>query len=282
MDLRETSFWVGQLFPGSVRMARRRAQRPRSRRGRAGAAVSVRVAEFSLYDAPAPARVDPMPAESAPGASGEQGPRPEIAACTVDFGRVDHGLRTPEGVDVRVELFLVAYPDSVREGAAPMESGASDPAEPSGTLIGAAVAGAAAVIADDVGAMVPTPGALFSDAVRIGFGAEFADSGATTPHLLGVVPYVWPDGVPHVNEEAGKVTLHDGVDPAASDTAAEDFPDSDSGAARMTTVTQLIPITDGEHAYANRHGIAALLALFDEKGPDLRDLARDCVVGPEA
>lgn len=310
MDLRETSFWVRQLFPGSVRMARRRAQRPKSRRGRAGAGVSVRVAEFSLYDDPASAPDAAMPVESDSGGavstadaaaaaaaaaagagsasarSGEPAPRPEIAACTVDFGRVDHGLRTPEGVDVRVELFLVAYPDSVRDGAGS--------AGVSGTSIGAAVSGAAAVIADDVGSIVPTPGAMFSDALRIGLGEDFEDSGATTPHLLGVVPYVWPDGVPHVNEEAGKVTVHavaagpdsaapsgDAAD-AALDAAPEDFADSDSGVARMTTVTQLIPITDGEYGYANEHGIPALMALFSEKGPDLRDLARDCVAGPGA
>lgn len=277
MDYRETSYWLRQLFPGPVRVAPMRAERPKSRRGRAGTAMTVRVAEFSLYDgddveAPAP---------------GEEAPRPESAACTVDFGRVDHALRTPQGGDVRVEMFLVGYPDSAGPvtDAAETEglqwgaggSDLSDPESRRDELSGAVprmVAGAVAVIADDVGSIVPTPGTMLTDAARIGLGEAFGTSWVTTPHLLCVVPYVWPDGVPNIVEQRGQLSLHGGE---GDEAPAADFPDADTGGPRTTTITQLIPVTDGEYRYAEAHGIDALMALLADAGPDLRDFGRPCV-----
>lgn len=282
MDLRETTFWVRRLFPGQVRVVKRGARFPARRHRRARPGVPVRVAEFSLYD------VSSSGPESLPDLVGDveepfvlggdvgQGdgsglvPRPEIAACTVDLGRVDYGLRTADGGDVRVELFLVAYPDSVSAG------GDAVPAAPLGdSVVARIVAGAAALVADDPEASQPTPGSVIPDAVSMGLGArDYAGSGITTPHVLCVVPYVWPDGVPTITEQPGRISLHE------SDAATDPFPDHVTGGARLTTVTQLVPITDGEYAFADAHGTQALMGRLADADADLRDLGRECVIRP--
>lgn len=312
MDLRETAFWARGLFPGAVRVAERAARLPGRRRAKSRPGIAVKVAEFSLYDAPADADA-PLPVEgdldpagarfdvpaggggdagdAAGGAGGAgdaadaaaESPRREIAAFTVNFGRVDLSLRTPAGDDVRVEMFLVAYPDSLDPAA-----GEIDAADDSG--VARIVAGAAALVADDPEAARPTPGSVIPDAVRIGLdsgapgtagtsgsadsaarprGAGFAATGSTTPHLLCVVPYVWPDGVPTITEEPGKISLHE-------DTAG--FPDAATGGSRLTTVTQLVPITDAEYAHADAHGVESLMRALAEADADLRDLRRESVV----
>lgn len=281
---------------------------PGRRRVKPRPGIPVTVAEFSLYDEPADA--DEVPdvvdgvdavgvvgggevvaggagepaggAEAGAAGAGAEAPRREVAAFTVDFGRVDVGLRTPGGDDVRVEMFLVAYPDSV---------GGADSGDDS--AMARIVAGAAAVVADDPEAAGPTPGSVIPDAVRIGLdsgfgvpGAEatgdsagdpsgdaagqsgFAASGATTPHLLCVVPYVWPDGVPTITEEPGKISLHE---------EAGGFADAVTGGSRLTTVTQLVPITDEEYAHADAHGVDSLMRLLVEADADLRDLRRGSV-----
>ena len=191
-------------------------------------------------------------------------------------------VRTPGDDDVRVEMFLVAYPDSV---------GGADSGDDS--AMARIVAGAAAVVADDPEAAGPTPGSVIPDAVRIGLdsgpgvpgeGAAddsagdsawdpaglsgFTASGATTPHLLCVVPYVWPDGVPTITEEPGKISLHQ---------EAGGFADAVTGGSRLTTVTQLVPITDAEYAHADAHGVDSLMRLLAEADADLRDLRRGSV-----
>lgn len=305
VDLRETAYWARRLFPGAVRIAERGATLPGRRRVKSRPGIPVTVAEFSLYDEPAdadevpdvvdgPDAVGPVGGgEVVEGGAGEpagdaeaeaagacaEASRREVAAFTVDFGRFDVGLRTPGGDDVRVEMFLVAYPDAV---------GGADSGDDS--AMARIVAGAAAVVADDPEAAGPTPGSVIPDAVRIGldsgFGVPgeesaddtaedpagqsgFAASGVTTPHLLCVVPYVWPDGVPTITEEPGKISLHE---------EAGGFADALTGGSRLTTVTQLVPITDEEYAHADAHGVDSLMRLLAEADADLRDLGRRSVV----
>lgn len=308
VDLRETAYWARRLFPGAVRIAERGVTLPGRRRVKSRPGIPVTVAEFSLYDEPAdadevPEVVDGVDAvgvvgggevveggagEPAGGAeaeaagAGAEARRREVAAFTVDFGRVDVGLRTPGDDDVRVEMFLVAYPDSV---------GGADSGDDS--AMARIVAGAAAVVADDPEAAGPTPGSVIPDAVRIGLDSGpgvpgegsaddsagdsvgdpagqsgFAASGATTPHLLCVVPYVWPDGVPTITEEPGKISLHQEAGGVA---------DAVTGGARLTTVTQLVPITGDEYAHADAHGVDSLMRLLAEADADLRDLRRGSV-----
>ena len=304
MDLRETAYWARRLFPGAVRIAERGATLPGRRRVKSRPGIPVTVAEFSLYDEPADADEVPDVVDGvdavAGGADGPAGgagaeaagnaaeadeaeaPRREVAAFTVNFGRVDVGLRTPGDDDVRVEMFLVAYPDSV---------GGADSGDDS--AMARIVAGAAAVVADDPEAAGPTPGSVIPDAVRIGLDSGpgvpgegsaddsagdsagdpagqsgFAASGATTPHLLCVVPYVWADGVPTITEEPGKISLH---------REAGGFADAVTGGSRLTTVTQLVPITDEEYAHADAHGVDSLMRLLADADADLRDLRRGSV-----
>ncbi|HHT31039.1 MAG TPA: suppressor of fused domain protein [Corynebacterium sp.] len=290
MDLRETAFWARRLFPGAVRIAVRQARLPGRRRAKSRPGIPVKVAEFSLYDVPADAEAVPDVVEGAAadgvidgggvvgggvvdGGAGAGGadsdgadsggaadaPRREIAAFTVNFGRVDLSLRTPAGDDVRVEMFLVAYPDSV-----PVPDSAGDD-----SAMARIVAGAAALVADDPEAARPTPGSVIPDAVRVGLGEGFDESDVTTPHLLCVVPYVWPDGVPTITEEPGKISLHE-------DTGG--FPDAVSGGSRLTTVTQLVPVTDDEYAHADAHGVESLMQMLAAADADLRDLGRRSVV----
>ena len=183
-------------------------------------------------------------------------------------------------------MFLVAYPDSVGAGDGAEAAVADD------SVVARAVAGAAALIADDPEAARPTPGSVIPDAVRVGLDAGqdsepdagqgstfdqvpaetesgFAASGSTTPHLLCVVPYVWPDGVPTITEEPGKISLHE-------DTGG--FADAATGCARLTTVTQLVPITDAEYAHANERGVDSLMQMLAAADADLRDLRRASVV----
>ncbi|MFC3849358.1 suppressor of fused domain protein [Corynebacterium hansenii] len=285
MDLPETSFWARRLFPGAARIAVRRAVLPGRRRRKARPGIPVKVAEFSLYDVPidddaVPDVVDAGEARFAVaadvggdwrddgpdggrdgghGGTADDAPRREIAAMTVNFGRVDLNLRTPGGDDVRVEMFLVAYPDSLatRYGGDGDDSG-----------IARAVAGAAALVADDQEAARPTPGSVIPEAVRIGMGADFDASRSTTPHLLCVAPYVWPDGVPTITEEPGKISVHGDAD---------GFPDRVTGRSRLTTVTQLVPITEEEYAHADAHGVESLMQLLADVDADLRDLRRASV-----
>lgn len=293
MDLRETSFWARRLFPGAVRIAVRQARLPGRRRAKSRPGIPVKVAEFSLYDVPADAEavpdivdgaaadgvidgggvvgggIDDGVVDGGAGAGGADSdgadsggaadaPRREIAAFTVNFGRVDLSLRTPGGDDVRVEMFLVAYPDSLG-GDAPADDSA----------MARIVAGAAALVADDPEAARPTPGSVIPDAVRVGLGEGFDESDVTTPHLLCVVPYVWPDGVPTITEEPGKISLH-------RDTGG--FRDAVSGGSRLTTVTQLVPVTDDEYAHADAHGVESLMQMLAAADADLRDLGRRSVV----
>ncbi|MFD5868237.1 suppressor of fused domain protein [Corynebacterium sp. NPDC060344] len=299
MDLRETSFWARRLFPGAVRIAVRGARLPGRRRVKSRPGIPVKVAEFSLYDDPLDPEAIPDVADggedggavfavaensvgsgsvgsgsagSGSAGSGSAGadpaaPRREIAAFTVNFGRVDLGLRTPNGDDVRVEIFLVAYPDSIDGGDAGAAGAAGDAIGDSAMAL--IVSGAAALVADDPEAARPTPGSVIPEAVRVGLGDAFDGSGSTTPHLLCVVPYVWPDGVPTITEEPGKISLHE-------DTAG--FPDATSGGARLTTVTQLLPITDEEYAHADAHGVESLMQLLAAADADMRDLGRGSVV----
>ena len=56
------------------------------------------------------------------------------------------------------------------------------------------------------------------------------------------------------------------------------FPDAVSGGSRLTTVTQLVPVTDDEYAHADAHGVESLMQMLAAADADLRDLGRRSVV----
>ena len=117
------------------------------------------------------------------------------------------------------------------------------------------VAAAGATVESDPISFAPTPGQVFS-AVLSG----------PLPHLLCVVPYVWSDGVPNVSEEPGSLSVHEGESESASPHG------------RITTMTQLVPISDSELAVVQEQGFAALLQLLADADADLRDFERAGVV----
>lgn len=241
MNLAETTYWISQLFPGEPTIEPRVSVLPgRGRHGQDHEVGPVQVAEFSLYDASSPQRA-------------------ETAAATIDLGRVECGLTGEGGTDVRVELFSVGYADFP---------------------IADVVAAGAAVIMDEPHPNSPIPGRVLEGAVAFGmFGPAGAPGGGenarqeasasglaavTVKHLLCVVPYVWPDGVPNVSELAGQVDLFD--------------EDTESPNGRLTTITQLVPITDAEYAYYQDNGPQGLMMKLADADADLRDYLRSSVV----
>lgn len=260
MNLAETTYWISQLFPGEPTIEPRVSVLPgRGRHGQDHEVGPVQVAEFSLYDASSPQRA-------------------ETAAVTIDLGRVECGLTGEGGTDVRVELFSVGYADFP---------------------IADVVAAGAAVIMDEPHPNSPIPGRVLEGAVAFGmFGPAGAHAGCapkseecategagdapgggesagqeasasglaavTVKHLLCVVPYVWPDGVPNMSELAGQVDLFD--------------EDTESPNGRLTTITQLVPITDAEYAYYQDNGPQGLMMKLADADADLRDYLRSSVV----
>lgn len=255
MNLAETTYWISQLFPGEPTIEQRVTVLPgRGRHGQDHESDPVQVAEFSLYD------------ESSPN-------RAETAAATMDLGRVECGLTGEDGTDVRVELFSVGFSDFP---------------------IADVVAAGAAIIMDEPHPNSPIPGRVLEGAVAYGMfgpagvpGDARADHAAledstgagenagqdasasdlaqvTVRHLLCVVPYVWPDGVPNVSEVAGQVNVFD--------------EDTESSNGRLTTITQLVPITDAEYEYYQANGPQGLMMKLADANADLRDYLRSSVV----
>ncbi|MBV7294438.1 suppressor of fused domain protein [Corynebacterium sp. TAE3-ERU12] len=123
--------------------------------------------------------------------------------------------------------------------------------------------------------LAPTPGTLLADAVTLGLQAA-AESGAAHPahptvsHFVVAVPHVWANGVPQLTEPPGEVSLHDGD--------SGPFPGSRLALGRITTVAQLIALTDAEFEYAQREGSDAVLQAIADAGADPRDLCRESVI----
>ena len=178
--------------------------------------------------------------------------RPETAAATVELGRNYCGLTGAAKTDIRVELFSVAYADF-----------------PVATM----VAAAGALVEEEPEFLSPIPGRVIPNAIRLaadqaaGVGESSSSTAFTVAHVLCTVPYVWSDGVPNVSEMPGKISLHEG--------------DVESPQGRMTTMTQLVPITDAELVFYEQQGPQALMQKLAEVDADLRDWCRESVVSQE-
>lgn len=241
MNFEETEFWVAGLFPADPQVSELSVRLPES--GRHGADdeehKSLRIAAFPLYDG---------------SDSHEPDRKGETAAATLELGRNYVGLTGPEQLDIRVELFHVGYADFP---------------------VAELVAAAGALVEQEPEFLSPIPGRVLPGAVRLaadvvgGAQGSSGSEGVTVAHLLCTVPYVWSDGVPHVKEQAGKVSRHEGS------------ADPESPHGRMTTMTQLVPITDAELAFYEQFGPQALLGKLAEMDADLRDWCRESVVSAD-
>ncbi len=212
MNLEETTFWAGDLLPGEPRTSTRR--------------VVQGFPEFTVADVPIGGREDPED-PTAPA---------ETVAMTLDAARIEPGLVTDDGADLRVEFITVT----------------------SGHTRAAAdlVCAAATMIAQDPHRRSPQPGLLMPD---LGW---HVDETMTAKHGLLIPPFLWEDGVPNVHEidyggRHGGGTSHDWTHPG-----------------RMTVVAQLVMLTDAEFAVATSQGLGAVQQRLLDAGTDLNDVWR--------
>ncbi|WJY91064.1 Suppressor of fused protein (SUFU) [Corynebacterium faecale] len=221
MNIQETSYWVDRLLPGAAQFHR--------------------VGDFTVA---AFENINP----DSPG---------EVAACTVNFGRVDTGLVTAaeaESVEVRSELLCLArasvdVPGRAVAAAATMlhdasltylESLATSPAQ-----------------ATEMTPMHAQPGRVLP---AVGIMANLPQEGYTVKHGILADPRIWGPEIPYVREEAGEVNLEPGEEA--------------SGLARLTLPLQLILLTDEEFAVAVQQGGDVLFQQMAEQQVDLLDLHR--------
>ncbi|MCI1255517.1 MAG: hypothetical protein LKG15_02345 [Corynebacterium provencense] len=230
MNLQETTVWVGDLLPAPPRITTRR--------------VNQGFPEFTVADV----AVGGAGEDGAVGGAGEDGavggasPAPadaqpaETVAVTLDAARIDPGLVTDDGSDLRVELITVTSGHS--RAAADL------------------VTAAATMIAQDPHQRPPRPGLILPD---LGW---HVDEKMTAKHGLLVPPFLWEDGVPHVHEvdfggRHGGGGHHDWTHPG-----------------RMTVVAQLVMLTDAEFATATGQGLGAVQRQLTEAEVNLNDVWR--------
>lgn len=171
--------------------------------------------------------------------------------ATLDLSRFDSGLRTPDGAEVRVELVTAAAADL-----------------PAADFL----ATAATIVSESAGTIPPTPGTLLPEAMTwtladLAGGGQEVPAGLTVAHGMLIEPRVWSRGTPTVTEAPGRVHAHD-ADPGPHPEAGP------APAGRITTIAQLIAISEGELALARAEGPAALLAALAAAGADPGDWRR--------
>nr|WP_274706480.1 suppressor of fused domain protein [Corynebacterium macclintockiae] len=202
------------------------------------------VAEVFLGDAPTGQNHTPQEGGAGSAESGDEAVLAETVAMTIDAGRLESGLETEDGSDLRVELLTVV-------------SGHNDTAAD-------LLAHAASMISQDPGHWPPQPGTLLPDVVQ----QMDADSERkiTARNGLLVVPYVWDDGVPHVHEvTSGGASRHS----KEGDTDVE-F----THPGRLTIVAQLVMLTDEEAELAQTAGVAAVQERLVREGVNINNIWR--------
>ena len=197
-----------------------------------------------LGDAPTGQNHTPQEGGDASVEGGDEAVLAETVAMTIDAGRLESGLETEDGSDLRVELLTVV-------------SGHDDTAADLLTH-------AASMISQDPGHWPPQPGTLLPDVVQ----QMDADSERkiTARNGLLVVPYVWDDGVPHVHEvTSGGASRHS----KEGDTDVE-F----THPGRLTIVAQLVMLTDEEAELAQTAGVAAVQERLVREGVNINNIWR--------
>ncbi len=197
-----------------------------------------------LGDAPTGQNHTPQEGGAGSAESGDEAVLAETVAMTIDAGRLESGLETEDGSDLRVELLTVV-------------SGHDDTAAD-------LLAHAASMISQDPGHWPPQPGTLLPDVVQ----QMDADSERkiTARNGLLVVPYVWDDGVPHVHEvTSGGASRH-------SKEGDADVEFTHPG--RLTIVAQLVMLTDEEAELAQTAGVAAVQERLVREGVNINNIWR--------
>ncbi|WP_231699797.1 MULTISPECIES: hypothetical protein [Corynebacterium] len=164
---------------------------------------------------------------------GEEGSE-ESVAMTLDMSRIDPGLESEDGADVRVELLIVHQGHS---GVGPD-----------------LLATAATMISEDPMERSPQPGLTLPGL------AGHVDGSITATHGVLVVPFVWSQGVPHILEVAQN----------ADGETQEEF----THPGRMTVPAQLVMLTDEEFAVVESEGLGAAQRYIVENNINVNDLWR--------
>lgn len=207
MNLDETTYWLSDLLPGEFTTSRRR--------------VSASFPEFTV-------------AELNLGGDGSGGA--ETVAATLDAARIEPGLVTEDGSDLRVEFITVTTGH--------------------GRTAADLVMAAATMISKDPGHFSPQPGLLLP---KLGW---HVDDTVSARHGLLVPPFLWEDGVPNVREvnaggRHGGDSYHEYTHPG-----------------RMTVYAQLVMLTDDEYHVAEQKGPVAAQQMLVESQADLNDVWR--------
>ncbi|WP_282940528.1 suppressor of fused domain protein [Corynebacterium auriscanis] len=163
----------------------------------------------------------------------------ETVAMTTDAARIEAGLETEDGSDLRVEFITVVRGHTDR--AAHL------------------VSGVAAMISQDPFTLSPQPGLLLPEL------ASSLDSTMTAKHGLLVVPFLWEDGVPHLHEVA---TAGRRSKEAQEGSGA---PVEFTHPGRLTLPVQLVMLTDEELDIAEQQGVDKLQQKLVETGADLHN-----------
>jgi hypothetical protein len=209
VNLQETTYWAGDLLPGDPEISTRR--------------VNTGFPEFTVAAVPLGGASDPEVPE-------------ETVAMTLDAARIEPGLVTADGADLRVEFITVT----------------------SGHTRAAAdlVTAAASMVAMDPMQRSPQPGLLLPN---LGW---HVDETMTAVHGLLVPPFLWEDGVPHVLERDASGRHSSGP--------RQEY----THPGRMTVVAQLVMISEPEFRIASEKGVGALQQVLAVNGVNLNDVWR--------
>lgn len=210
MNLEETTFWATDLLPEGPSISTRR--------------VAQGFPEFTVADI------------FIGGPDGPDADPAETVALTLDAARIEPGLVTEDGSDLRVEFITVT--SGHNRTAADL------------------VIAAATMISQDPHQRLPQPGLLLPD---LGW---HVDESITAKHGLLIPPFLWEDGVPRVHE----------VDTGGrhSGGSAHDW----THPGRMTVVAQLVMLTDAEFGIAKDRGLVAVQQELLDAGTDLNNVWR--------
>lgn len=217
MNTEETFVWVQGLLPGEATVERRR--------------VGESFPEFAAAQ---------IRLGGAVGAEPDDAILAETVAMTIDAGRIECGLETEDGSDLRVEILTVVS----GHGSEAVDL----------------LAHAATMIAENPAAYPPQPGTLLPDV------AQGLDPRITARNGLLVVPYVWDEGVPHVHEVSG------GGSGRHSKEVKVGVEFTHPG--RLTIAAQLVLLTDEEFRIAQEQGIAAGQQHLVAGGVNINDIWR--------
>ena len=163
----------------------------------------------------------------------------ETVAMTADAARIEAGLETEDGSDLRVEFI------SVVQGHTHQAVNL--------------VTAAASMISQDPFTLSPQPGLLLPEL------SSSLDPTMTAKHGLLVVPFLWEDGVPHVHEVAS--TGRRSKEAQEGSMRAVEF----THPGRLTLPVQLVMLTDEELQIAEQQGVDTLQQKLVETGADLHN-----------